>query len=76
MYQAISRGPALIQALTYCDMTTGPDGVPLDVADRLAEIHSRYGSVSRWARLKTGGGVPRPELDRVTPGGLVVAVLK
>ncbi|MEO3804883.1 HD domain-containing protein [Nonomuraea sp. B1E8] len=37
------EGPALIQAVTYCDMTTGPDGVHLDVADRLAEIHSRYG---------------------------------
>jgi len=33
----------LRQALTYCDMTTGPDGTRLDVADRLAEIHSRYG---------------------------------
>ena len=33
----------LRQALTYCDMTTGPDGTHLHVADRLAEIHSRYG---------------------------------
>jgi len=33
----------LRQALTYCDMTTGPDGTHLRVADRLAEIHSRYG---------------------------------
>jgi HD superfamily phosphodiesterase len=35
--------PELTEALTYCDMTTGPDGRHLDVADRLAEIHSRYG---------------------------------
>ncbi|MFG6195135.1 HD domain-containing protein [Nonomuraea sp. JJY05] len=35
--------PELIEALTYCDMTTGPDGTHLDVAERLAEIHSRYG---------------------------------
>ncbi|WP_285629349.1 HD domain-containing protein [Actinoallomurus iriomotensis] len=35
--------PELAEALTYCDMTTGPDGIHLDVADRLAEIHSRYG---------------------------------
>ncbi|MFI6321552.1 HD domain-containing protein [Nonomuraea sp. NPDC050556] len=35
--------PELVDALTYCDMTTGPDGQQLDVADRLAEIHSRYG---------------------------------
>lgn len=35
--------PDLVGALTYCDMTTGPDGTHLDVHDRLAEIHSRYG---------------------------------
>lgn len=35
--------PELVEALTYCDMTTGPDGTHLDVTDRLAEIHSRYG---------------------------------
>ncbi|MEV1200268.1 HD domain-containing protein [Microbispora rosea] len=35
--------PELVEALTYCDMTTGPDGRHLDVRDRLAEIHSRYG---------------------------------
>ncbi|MFI9843998.1 HD domain-containing protein [Nonomuraea sp. NPDC051941] len=35
--------PDLAQALTYCDMTTDPDGRHLDVEDRLAEIHSRYG---------------------------------
>lgn len=33
----------LRQALTYCDMTTGPDGTHLLVGERLAEIHSRYG---------------------------------
>jgi len=35
--------PDLVRALTYCDMTTSPDGRHLDVRDRLAEIHSRYG---------------------------------
>ncbi|WP_043627577.1 HD domain-containing protein [Nonomuraea candida] len=35
--------PDLARALTYCDMTTGPDGRHVDVLDRLAEIHSRYG---------------------------------
>jgi putative nucleotidyltransferase with HDIG domain len=30
-------------ALTYCDMTTGPDGEPMLVEQRLAEIHRRYG---------------------------------
>ncbi|MEV4180637.1 HD domain-containing protein [Streptosporangium canum] len=33
----------LVEALTYCDMTTSPDGHPLEVDVRLAEIHSRYG---------------------------------
>jgi hypothetical protein len=33
----------LADALTYCDMTTGPDGQRLPVGQRLAEIRSRYG---------------------------------
>lgn len=37
------EAPDLARALTYCDMTTGPDGRHVDVTDRLAEIHSRYG---------------------------------
>jgi putative nucleotidyltransferase with HDIG domain len=30
-------------ALTYCDMTTSPDGEPVPVERRLAEIRERYG---------------------------------
>jgi putative nucleotidyltransferase with HDIG domain len=33
----------LRDALTFCDMTTTPDGEPTDVEARLAEILSRYG---------------------------------
>jgi len=33
----------LADALTYCDMTTSPDGQRLPVRQRLAEIHARYG---------------------------------
>jgi hypothetical protein len=33
----------LSSALTYCDMTTSPDGEPVPVDRRLAEIHDRYG---------------------------------
>ena len=29
-------------ALTYCDMTTGPDGQRVDVDERIAEILDRY----------------------------------
>ena len=33
----------LSSALTYCDMTTSPDGELVPVEQRLAEIHDRYG---------------------------------
>jgi hypothetical protein len=29
--------------LTYCDMTTSPDGELVPAVQRLAEIHHRYG---------------------------------
>lgn len=31
-----------VAALTYCDMTTGPDGGPVDAEQRIAEILERY----------------------------------
>ncbi len=34
----------LASVLTCCDMTTSPDGQPVRVDRRLAEIHDRYGS--------------------------------
>ena len=34
----------LADALTFCDMTTSPDGDQVQVTHRLAEIHDRYGS--------------------------------
>jgi hypothetical protein len=43
----------LADALTFCDMTTSPDGEPMNVDRRLAEILHRYGSehlVSRSIR--------------------------
>src|SRR6266508_2630910 len=30
--------------LCFCDMTTSPDGEPVDVTSRLAEIRARYGA--------------------------------
>ena len=33
----------LASVLTCCDMTTSPDGQPVPVERRLAEIHDRYG---------------------------------
>jgi hypothetical protein len=35
--------PELGDALTYCDMTTSPNGFPVSLGDRLAEIRRRYG---------------------------------
>jgi len=46
----------LADALTFCDMTTSPDGRQVHVTRRLAEIHDRYGSghlVSRSIRRAT-----------------------
>src|SRR5437899_1812914 len=34
---------ALSSVLTYCDMTTSPDGKPVPVERRLAEMQQRYG---------------------------------
>lgn len=36
-------GGLLADALIYCDMTTSPDGEPVDVEKRLSEVLSRYG---------------------------------
>ena len=46
----------LASVLTCCDMTTSPDGQPVPVEKRLAEIHDRYGPghlVSRSIRRAT-----------------------
>lgn len=37
---------AVSDALTYSDLTTGPAGEPVNVAERLGEIQQRYGSTS------------------------------
>ncbi len=41
---------ALSSVLTYCDMTTSPDGQLVPVARRLAEIQQRYGHGHRVSR--------------------------
>jgi putative nucleotidyltransferase with HDIG domain len=37
-------GQELLDALTYCDLTAGVDGRPVDVDERLSEILTRYAS--------------------------------
>ena len=47
----------LSDALTYCDMTTSPDGRPVSVDERLADIRARYGTghiVSRSINRSSG----------------------
>jgi hypothetical protein len=43
-------------ALWYADLTTGPDGQPMTVRERLAEIRGRYGPDSvvtrTWGRAE------------------------
>jgi hypothetical protein len=43
----------LADALTYCDMTTSPDGQPVPVENRLAEICARYGPGHTVTRATT-----------------------
>lgn len=69
IYEASERGlaealtgeftapPSLLgRAITYCDITTSPDGTPIDVAERVADVQSRYGPehpVSKSVRAAT-----------------------
>ncbi|GAA0532604.1 HDIG domain-containing protein [Paractinoplanes ferrugineus] len=46
----------LSDAITYADMTTTPDGVPVEVEQRLAEILDRYGPDHLVARSISEAG--------------------
>ena len=41
---------AVSDALTYSDLTTGPAGEPVNVAERVGEIERRYGAASLVVR--------------------------
>jgi predicted hydrolase (HD superfamily) len=72
IYEAAERGlsrelarypdevDAVRDALWACDLTTGPDGQPVTLAQRLAEITARYGPNHLVTRAITAAG---PELD-------------
>ncbi len=45
--------PELTDFLIFCDMTTSPDGSPVAVDERLADIVDRYGAESAKARFVT-----------------------
>lgn len=57
---AFDDGP-LDHALTFCDLTTGPDGSSVTLAWRVDEITSRYGPDSVVAQAITAGV---PEFER------------
>ena len=53
-------GP-LDHALTFCDLTTGPDGTPVSLSWRVQEIGERYGRDAVTARAILAGV---PEFER------------
>ncbi len=48
------------EALTYCDVTTGPTGDPVTLEERLAEVERRYGT----GEVVTALHQARPFLER------------
>ena len=44
LHEFAMPGQDLLDALTYCDVTTAPDGCPVGVEERLSEILMRYSS--------------------------------
>jgi hypothetical protein len=64
----------LADALTFCDMTTTPDGEPMNVDRRLAEILHRYGSEHLVSRsIRRAAPMILRAVDRVlsSPSGSV-----
>lgn len=57
--------PDRIDALTYCDMTTGPSGDRVTVTARLAEILDRYGAEHVVGRAMTAA---TPDLTATVAG--------
>jgi hypothetical protein len=65
-------------ALSYCDLTTDPDGWPVTSAARLANIDARYGADSEVARGKQAAARELAQLivrveARLANGGVAVA---
>ena len=71
---------ALSSVLTYCDMTTSPDGEPVPVDRRLAEIHQRYGqghlvsrSIQRATPMAEPAAADVPAIDADVDAGQLIA---
>jgi putative nucleotidyltransferase with HDIG domain len=48
----------LLDKVTYCDLTTGPDGTPICAKDRIAEVLHRYGADDLVHRAMTAARAP------------------
>jgi len=57
----------LASVLTCCDMTTSPDGQPVRVERRLAEIHDRYGPGHLVSRSMLARHADDPPRSRAGP---------
>lgn len=56
---AFTRPPQdLLDRVTYCDLTIGPDGMPICAEDRLAEVLHRYGADDPVHRAMTAARAP------------------
>ncbi|MFH8340885.1 HD domain-containing protein [Streptomyces sp. AM6-12] len=53
---------SLVDVITYCDLSSSPDGHPVDPSDRLKEVLERYGSEHVVFRAVSAA---RPELLRM-----------
>jgi putative nucleotidyltransferase with HDIG domain len=63
----------LLEALTYCDMTTGVDGTPTNVEHRLAEILKRYATDHVVHRSITRSAPILRHASRAMEGRLAIA---
>jgi hypothetical protein len=53
--------------LTCCDLTSGPDGRPVALDDRLREVEDRYGATHVVSCARQAGPSPVPELRARLP---------
>ena len=67
---AFARPPVeLSDMLTSCDLTTGPDGTPVEAEHRISEVLERYGTddpVHRAVRAARGSAGPCSSFPRGT----------
>jgi hypothetical protein len=60
----IFEGSLLDRALTYCDLSTSPEGKPVSIEERIREISQRYGSEHVTA-VAVAAGLPEYQSWRV-----------